>query len=297
MQQFTIRDMERLSGVKSHTLRVWEQRYGIIKPMRKESQHRLYTNEDLRELLRVVHLYNKGKRISQIAKLGQEGICQNIEEEIRSGNFYHAIIDKMLEYTANLDTPAFARTLQNAVIELGFEQTVEHVVYPFLDIVGKRWMTNTVQPCQEHFASNLIREMMLAETDKLPHRKTGEQACILLFTPEHEFHEIPLMYLHYLYKSRGIKVLNLGASVAMETVEAVLEKIAVDVLHFHQITNLNDLESHELLVKFCQQFPAKTVAMSGKSTTAIANTLPANAMIVNSRTAMDNLVLSLKAQS
>ncbi len=282
MQQFTISDMERLSGIKSHTLRVWEQRYGIITPARKESQHRLYSNEDLKDLLRVVHLYYQGHRISTIARMGKQVIDEKIKADIEAGQFYKAVTDRLLQYSMDFDDDSFSRTLQAIKLELGMEETMDKVVYPFLQKVGLMWMTDSLIPCQEHFASNLIRQMLVAEINSLP-RTSASAYRIVLFTPPEEYHEIPILYMQYLMKLNGLGVINLGVNVPLEGLEIIVNKRPIEILHFHLITNLSNLSTQEYLERLCQRFPDKTIVISGIETQNIDSAdMPENARIIHS---------------
>lgn len=280
MQQFTISDMERLSGIKSHTLRVWEQRYGIIQPERKDSKHRTYSNEDLKDLLRVVHLYQQGHRISKIAGLGRDGIREKILGDIEQGDFYKTVVGRLMHHSMAFDDDEFLRVLNSAKLQLGLEEAMEKVIYPFLEKVGLLWMTDALIPCQEHFASNLIRQLLVSEINELPKPKDAVTR-IVLFTPPEEYHEIPLLYIQYLLKANGLSTINLGVNVPLEGLEMVVKKRPIEILHFHLITNLSNLSTQEYLEHLCRRFPDKTIVISGIETRSVdTDAIPANARVI-----------------
>jgi DNA-binding transcriptional MerR regulator len=184
MYQFTIRDIENLCGIKAHTLRIWEQRYKLIEPKRKESQHRLYDNEDLKKLLRVSILYHRGWKISKIAQLAPETLAR----EIHTGSGteeYHYYIAQLVEKSIVFDKDGFVQELDRVIQVLGFEKCIVQVCYPLLQRIGLLWTTGHIIPAQEHFCSYIILHKIIAETDKLPPpEKTAPE--IVLFSPHGE---------------------------------------------------------------------------------------------------------------
>lgn len=280
MQTFSIRDMERMTGVKAHTLRVWEYRYGLVLPHRKDSQHRYYTNEDLQKILRVAWLYQQGFKISRIAALDDHALAALIREAVNQGNGYQNTIESMLNASQQFDGELFSHLLQKAIMQLGMEEAVRMVIYPFLEKIGLLWMNESVMPAQEHFSSQFILHALVAGIDALP-RPTHDRPPIVLFAPEEEHHEIPLYFIEYLLRKYGHAVINLGANTPEEAVEEFCSRRPFSWLHYHQVTNFTRYDAEELLEKWCLQFPAKRVVVSGRLTGLIAKPLP-NAYLLNS---------------
>jgi DNA-binding transcriptional MerR regulator len=287
MQVFSIRDVERMSGIKAHTLRVWESRYGLALPQRKESKHRFYTNEDLRSILRISWLYRQGYKISFIASLSDESIAEMIEKEVRSGVFFTEQMAEMLKASRHLDDDLFERIMANTILQLGIERAMVHVFYPVLEKIGYRWMSGDFIPAQEHFATSLIRNMLIRQLDDLALPQPNGRLPILLFTPEEEYHELPLLFIYYLLRKNGYPTIYLGANVSDQVVEEVCRNRPVVQIHYHQLTNFTNYDAQEYLEMWCDKFPQKQVVASGPLTSQMPE-LPPNAHAVRS---MNELLL------
>ena len=222
MHYFSIRDIENLCGIKAQTLRIWEVRYKIFLPKRKESNHRLYDNEDLKQLLRIAYLYRQGWKISKLAQLSPQQILEQVtatSEENKTGSFYTT---QLLEKAIDFDQSGFYEVLDAAIEALGFETCIVHVCYPLLQKIGILWMTNHVIPAQEHFCSYLIQHRIIAATDALPLPQAGAPD-ILLFCPHGEYHELPIFFIHYLLRKSGWNSFYIGTSVPMELLQQFVE--------------------------------------------------------------------------
>lgn len=261
MQQFSIKDVEHLLGIKAHTLRVWEQRYDFFAPKRKTSLHRTYDNDDLKRLLRVSFLYHQGWKISHIAALSPEAFEEEIGKVPLNGNTYPHFVVQLLEYGLSFNEQAFDQLLERISGLIGFERTVEEVCFPFLQRVGLLWMTNHMVPAQEHFASYLIQSKIIAATDAiaLPERPTE----MVLFAPKGEFHELPLLYLHYLLRKNGWSVVFLGKNVNLAVVKECAAVPGIQYLFLHLLTNLTQLDPEDYLEELVRQFPGKMIIASG----------------------------------
>lgn len=281
MEIFSIKDVERLSGIKAHTLRMWEVRYGLVMPHRKESKHRFYTNEDLRHILRVSWLYHQGYKISHIGSLSPTAIARIIDKEIKSGVFFEDMSNDLLTAGLELDEVKLTQTLHTCLMQLGVERTVVLVLYPFFEKLGLMWMNETLSPFQEHFSSNLIRNMLIREIDSLPKPFKKSRGTILLFTPEDEYHEIPLLFTQYLLRRNGFDTVYFGTHVKMEALESFCNMKAVTQLHYHHLTNFVHLDADEYLEMCCASFPSKKVVISGPIAGTIESHSP-NALLLKS---------------
>jgi DNA-binding transcriptional MerR regulator len=264
MQHFTIRDIENLCGIKAHTLRIWEQRYDFFVPKRKESQHRIYENEDLQQLLRVAFLYHNGWKISRIAALNQEEIAHHVTQHEITSTTYKSFILQLTEAAVDFNETRFVGILNSLIDKIGFERTVTDVCYPFLNRVGLLWMTNNIIPAQEHFSSAIIQNKIIAETEKLP--LIVSDPTIVLFAPAGEHHELPLVYLNYLLRKNRWSVVYLGCNVKKEMLKQV-SRAAVHYLYFHLITNFTGQEPWDYVMDICRSFPTKTIVVSGSVAT------------------------------
>ncbi|HVU57054.1 MAG TPA: MerR family transcriptional regulator [Puia sp.] len=266
MNAFTIRDIENLCGIKAHTLRIWEQRYQLLCPRRKAGNHRIYDNNDLKCMLRIAFLYHNGHKISTIARLNEKELNQLVLSLTRGGDSTEIFINQLTEASIDLDQDMFDRILHNVILHMGFEKAIPKVIYPFLDKIGLLWLTGNVVPAQEHFASNLIaRKMHVAINglDAPPPSRFTEVRTVLLFTPKGEFHELPLLYMHYLMKKNGTNVVYFGRDVGLEELAHYCRHKPVTHIYFHLVTHLLRSEPAEYMKKLIDSFPNQQVVVSG----------------------------------
>jgi DNA-binding transcriptional MerR regulator len=268
MNQFTIRDIENLSGIKAHTLRIWEQRYNILIPKRRESNHRFYDNEDLKQILRISYLYHNGLKISRIAKL-ENGAIQKMLSDVKTGNSYEYFVSQLMEASIDFDEDKFEDVLNTALRSDDLENVVLNVVYPFLNKIGLLWVTDHIIPAQEHFSSNIILRKFLVAIDELRQENNQSGKVVLLFTPQREHHEISLLFIQYLLKKNGHKVVYFGDNVPVKDIELYCIEKEVTHLHFHLITNFVEKELDAYVLDLAKKFSAYNIAMSGPSVNAV----------------------------
>lgn len=262
MERFTIRDIEHMTGIKAHTLRIWEQRYNLFTPKRKESKHRYYDNDDLKALLQIAFLYHNGWKISRIAQLTPKAILEAVTaSEINTQNYKITVI-KLLDAAINFDETTFVRLLNDLIEKVGLEACITQVCYPFLQRVGLLWMTNNIIPAQEHFSSYLIQHKIIAETDKLPDTPIDTEA-IVLFTPDGEYHELPLLFINYLLRKNNWRTMYLGSDVTLQELQKFEADQNIRYLFLHVITNFSGWEIDDYLEKLCTTFPEKKIVASG----------------------------------
>lgn len=205
MNQFTIKDIENLSGIKAHTWRIWEQRYRIGIAQRKESNHRFFDNDNLKKILRISYLYHGGIKISKIVALEPEEMKEMALSKLPKENENDFYIKELIEASIDLDEERFERTFNEALEKSGIEEVILNIINPFQEKIGVLWLTDHLIPAQEHFTSNIIMQKLAASIDNLALEKNTGKKEILLFTPERERHEIPLLFVHYLLKKTKIK--------------------------------------------------------------------------------------------
>src|SRR5919112_3696975 len=194
MNQFSIKDIENLSGIKAHTLRIWEQRYNILIPKRKDSNHRFYDDQDLKQLLKIAYLYHKGIKISKIASLKNDDLNNAAQKLFSSDTTYANYINDLIESSLDFDEERFEQSFEQALEKEGIENVMLKVIYPYLEKVGMLWLTDHVIPAQEHFTSNLINRKIIRAIDALPNIYKEGKKSVLLFAPPKEYHEIPLLF-------------------------------------------------------------------------------------------------------
>ncbi|OUJ72446.1 MerR family transcriptional regulator [Hymenobacter crusticola] len=210
MGHFSISDLEQLSGIRAHTIRMWEQRYGILRPVRTATNIRTYCDNDLRRLLNVATLCGRGQRISHVARLSDAELAQAVLACCDASCDYERQVNALLAAMLEMDELRLDSLLRNAIQQLGFEKAIMHVAYPFLQRVGVLWQTGTVNPSQEHLVTHLLRQKIMAATDALAPVQPAEARRWVLFLPEGELHELALLFMNYALRARGHHVLYLG---------------------------------------------------------------------------------------
>lgn len=282
MDRFSIRDIENLCGVKAHTLRIWEQRYKLCVAKRKESHHRIYDCNDLKELLQVAFLYHNGYKISRIAALSPEQIQEEVAKIKPQCCNYEGFVHRLIDAGLRFDEAGFEKIVDGLISRIGLEKSMLNVFYPFLQRIGLLWMTNHVIPAQEHFSSHIIRQKIIAAIDSLETVKEEPgQPNIIVFSPSGELHEIPLLVVNYLLKKRGIRTTYFGTNVCMETLQFYNSERFVSHFYLHVITHLDNCAMDKFICSLCRNFPDKVVMVSGPACHCV-QTQPANLVRLNS---------------
>lgn len=285
MNHFSIKDIENLSGIKAHTLRIWEQRYQLFIPKRKESKHRYYDNEDLKHILRISQLYHNGVKISKIAQLAPASIRTMTMEQPSTthttGTYVHQLIEASIDFNETL----FEELFDEAVKQFGFESTVIDIIYVFLERIGLLWLTDHIIPAQEHFASSIIKRKIISNIEKLKIKNTDSNNTYVLFTPEGEHHEIPLLLTYYLMKSSGKRIVYLGADVPFNDLELYVQNKKIANLYFHSIAHLFEKSVDEMILDIANKFKGQHIIMAGPLTKEVT-THPNNVTILRSMNEM-----------
>lgn len=274
MNHFTIKDIENLSGIKAHTLRIWEQRYQLFIPKRKESKHRYYDNEDLKHILRISQLYHNGVKISKIAQLPASSIRSMAMEQPLGKQNMDGYIHRLIEASIDFDEDRFEGLFEQSLKQFGLEVTIIDVMYGFLERIGLLWLTDHIIPAQEHFASNIIKRKIISALDALKTKPSPCSDTYVLFTPEGEQHEIPLLLNHYLMKASGKKCVYMGVDVPFNDLETYVTLKKPKYLFFHAITNLYEEAIDDLLKDLKQKFSEQEIIMSGPLTKEVTQNIP-----------------------
>jgi DNA-binding transcriptional MerR regulator len=217
---FSIKDLENLSGIKAHTIRIWEKRYNVLKPMRTDTNIRLYDLPSLQKLLNITLLHDYGYKISKIATYSEDKIPSLVREIISSKTAKsHAISDFKMAMM-NFDQELFFTTYNWLIAEKSFKEIFHQVFIPLMNELGLLWQSDTITPAHEHFISYLIKQKLLVNTEKLQVLKqTKKDKVFVLSLPMNEIHELGLMYLHYEILLNGYKSIYLGESMPIENLK------------------------------------------------------------------------------
>lgn len=227
MARYSIRELSLLTGIKPHTIRVWEQRYGVFSPERTKSNIRRYTDADLRLALNIVYLQNMGYRISRIAKLSSEEIAELVSKGSQY-EFSSPIPEMLLMHTKNFDDVNFEKTIQDYVEVKGLQWTFENVFIPYQNLMGQLWQAGTMSLAHEHFSTCILRNTIISKTYELQ-KEASSSKRVLFFLPQGEFHDLALIYYNYIAKQAGVQTLYLGQNIPLKEMKKVLK--AQEITH------------------------------------------------------------------
>ncbi len=221
---FTIKNLEHLSGIKAHTIRIWEKRYNLFEPQRTDTNIRMYDLENLQKLLNVTLLYNNGYKISKIARLSPKEVTTNIHsltinktaDDWSIGLFKLAMI--------NFDQRLFTKTFNELLEQFSFREIFKNVFIPLMNELGVLWQTNSISPSHEHFITSLVKQKIHALCEELQVKETRRSdRRFVLFLPDNEIHELGLLYLQYEVLNTGFQCVFLGQSVPIESLKNLVD--------------------------------------------------------------------------
>lgn len=263
MAVYSISDLEKLSGIKAHTIRAWEQRYGIIEPQRTDTNIRYYEDDDLRRLLNIALLNRNGHKISKIAEMDQYEIAEKVAELSEVNFEYGTQLDALTISMIEMDEFKFDRIVGTNIEQLGFEKTMLSVIYPFLDKLGALWLTGSINPVQESFISNLIRQKIITAIDQEEVNVGPKTEKYILYLPAGERQELSLLFMQYLLRSRGKQVIYLGQDIALTDLMDVNKIHQPDYLFTIVTESFNRKPLDPYLKTLEQKFPDTQILISG----------------------------------
>ncbi len=290
-----IKDLENITGIKAHTIRIWEQRYKLIEPHRTDTGIRYYDEDQLRLILNVSILNNNGFKISKIAEMSLEEIydkCQQLSESVSK---YDGQIQSLISTMMTFDEREFNKILSINILKMGIEETMIQVVFPFMDQIGLLWLSGSIHPAHEHFISNLIRQRLHVAIDNLNYSVTSESRKFLVFVPTGENHDISIMFANYVLRSRGHEVIYLGTQTPFEDLYTIFDMRKPDFI-FSIITALNSNVSIQTFINSLGKHWKDTeILLSGNQ---IINRkdlkIPENVNVLNSPMALFDFLDQLK---
>ncbi|MBK9733370.1 MAG: MerR family transcriptional regulator [Chitinophagaceae bacterium] len=281
MANYHIKQFEALSGVKAHTIRIWEQRYGLLKPTRSDTNIRQYNDDELTLLLNISLLNRNGFKISQVAKMKQAEIEDKVRS-ITSTNFeFPNQVDALTLAMVELDESEFERVISINIAHLGFEAAMEQIVFPFLRNIGILWQTGSVNPAQEHFISNLIRQKLIVAIDRLEVVRSSAVSKTLLYLPEGELHELGLLYLNYLLRKKQHHIMYLGQNVPLRDVEKVSSVFKPNQVYSIFTSFPAPVELSGYVSKLAKLFPKCKIFLSGYIICTNTIKAPRNVQLIN----------------
>ncbi len=265
MNLFSISQLQQFSGIKAHTIRVWEKRYNGLNPTRSEGNTRYYDGLQLRRLLNIVSLLEFDYKVSQLCSMTDQMLFKLLEKQLRETEIKEGaneyFISQLIAAATGFDEVHFEKIFSNCVLRLGMKHTYIKVIYPMLNRIGLLWTTGAISPVYEHFSSNIIKQKIFSAIDSLPPAKSKQSW--LLFLPENEFHEIGLLFSHYLIRQAGNKVIYLGSNVPYETLISAVEQVNPAHLLFFLVHYDTPEDSQNYLNKLKKNFNKTKIHLSG----------------------------------
>ena len=220
---FSIKNLENLSGIKAHTLRIWEKRYSLLTPERTDTNIRRYSLDSLRKLLNITLLYNHGFKISKIASLNSDEIPKLVRSIALKANSEQVSINAFKLAMINFDYELFDDNYEEISDNHGFEHIFMQIFMPLMKELGILWQTGAISPAHEHFITNLVKQKIHLQTESLQRNKFNNQEhpIFVLFLPENEIHELGILYLNFLILSKGYRTIFLGQSLQTSSLETL----------------------------------------------------------------------------
>ena len=276
MAVYSIKELENLSGIKAHTIRIWEKRYSLIEPHRTNTNIRYYTDNELKKILNVAVLNRHGIKISSIAKLTDLELREEIIRVSATSDSNDTLTDSMVLCMIDLDEYKLEAMIDKSINKIGFKSTVTDVLYPFLDKVGILWQSGDVYPAQEHFVSFLIRQKIIAATERISNIFNPNGKKFLLLLPEGEWHEIALLFAQYLIKEANHEVIYLGQSVPYSDVLAIGAAKRLDFILFSSSISHTGFKLGRYLEDLGGAFPDKKILYCANNSGELTNERPKN---------------------
>jgi DNA-binding transcriptional MerR regulator len=280
MAQYSIKDLENFTGIKAHTIRIWEKRYKIIEPNRTNTNIRYYSDEDLRKLLNISILNRNGIKISKIVNFSTQTIGEKVFSFSQTKGDVNSQIEALVIAMIDLDESKFEKVFNTAVINYGFEETILNLMYPFFGRIGTLWQIGSINPAQEHFISNLLRQKLIVAVDGISYAMNGNSKSFLLFLPEGEYHELGLIFYQYLIKKHKHNVYYLGETVPFSGLIEISKTKKFDYLVTSMSTGIPSSEMQNYITALSLNFKKATIFIAGLVADNIDFNLPPNIILI-----------------
>lgn len=246
MAKYSIKDLENFTKIKAHTLRIWEQRYSLLEPQRTDTNIRYYSDKDVKKILNINLLYKNGYKISKIASMTEKELYEIaakilMESDIQGRDEINSFIENILE----LDEQAIQSSLNRINEAIGTEKLYIEVLIPLLEKIGTLWQVDAISVSHEHFMSNILREFLITQITSVETSKVAK-GKVVLFLPEHEKHELSLLFYYYLLKKKNYDCFYLGQSVPMKDLKSFVEETQPDFLFTSLIAELTEEQFEKL---------------------------------------------------
>lgn len=293
MAQYYIKDLENLTGIKAHTIRIWEKRYNILQPKRTKTNLRYYNDEDVRRIINISILNDKGLKISRISGFSETEMQEKVEYLTLDAGEFKTQIEALVLAMITMNEVRFKEILSKSILSQGFEETFFNIVFPFLQKIGLLWQTGAINPGQEHFISNLIRQKLITHIDAQNHPPTSRSKRFILFLPEGELHELGILFLSYLIKKRGHELMYLGQFTPLNAVVETDRIWQSDIIVTALVTGLAVESPEDYAGKMSRAFPDKKLIITGQMSKEIPDTKYNNVLCFPKSTGLINYLDNL----
>ena len=292
MTKFTIKDLENLSGIKAHTIRIWEQRYSFLKPSRTDTNIRYYSNDDLKTILNISILNKYGYKISHINKMSVNDVQVRVAELNLAGAHQERIVNELIQMMVDLDTGGFEKILDKQIAANGIEKVILRIIFPFFERIGILWQTGHINPAQEHLTTNIIRQKLIVGIEQAkPVLKI--KRSFLLFLPESEHHELGLLLVYYLLKKRGAEIFYIGANVPLKDAQFVNDTKKPDFIYIHLTSTSPGFNFEKFIRLTSEKISKPKIIISGFPTHGYKKVLPKNVEFKHSLVELIEFISSL----
>ncbi len=264
MKAFSIKQIEAFTGVKAHTIRAWEQRYGFFKSQRTETNIRYFTHKDLNILLKVCFLHNLGYKLNKLNQMTKEELDHKVNSHVLD-NVEDSSIQNLIFQTIQLDIDEVEKTIEDLLSNHDFEYILTDILWPFLNKIGVLWNTTVITPRHENMVNEIVKRKLYSAIDKLAPKNLKSNKTALLFCVENEYHDLPLLSIQFLLMKKGIKVINLGRDLPTTEIQFIKHKIEPDLLIMHgSNTSCKNKTVLKAITNTLKYFPKSELVISGR---------------------------------
>ena len=276
---YSIKDLETLSGIKAHTIRIWEKRYDLLKPERTDTNIRYYTDNDLKRMLNVSLLVRNGYKISKVAAWKEDDIKQTVLDVAKTKKSEEGYVDQLLLFMVNFDNVGFAALVNEIIKKYGLEEAMQNLFFALFERIGTFWQVGSIFPAQEHYITSFIRQKIITAIDEHGIINSKEKT-ILFYLPEEELHELSLLFYSYLAIKSGYNIIYLGQFVPFADLEKIRLHVKLDFIFTAFISPIQKEDLENYLGKLKELYQHQKVFITGWQIKEHAPKLPRNFKVV-----------------
>lgn len=283
MEHYSIRDLEKLSGIKAHTIRVWERRYGILPQHRTETNRRRYGDDELRKIINIAILHRNGFKISKIANFSGTEIEDKVSFLSKDLNRSDTQVDSMIMSMINHNEKSLDAILIRSILQQGIEDTFSNIVFPVLKRIGVMWHTGSADIGSEHFITNIFRQRIISSIDSLSQVTKQGAKKVILFLPENELHELPLLLFNYIIRKMGHETLYFGQSTPIQSLVSINKQWNTDIIITYLMSEFPNINPADFLSQLVKSFPGQKILVAGMLADVPVNNMFKNVFPIKSQ--------------